>query len=668
MTRRRRNGSVLLAAITCLLAGCGVSTNVQNPPPPATKAIAIAFQPAPPTSVLINATASMTAVVSNDPSNAGVDWSLKCQNASSCGLLSSAHTSSGQPQTYTPPSTLSSNSQSVTIVAFATADHSKNVLAGLNVSAFANVLSGAYVLQTNGVDSSGNPYQRVGVVVLDGNGGVTSGEQTVNFTNQSTGLQSIKDPVIGGSYFVGGDGRGTIAIDTADVNVGQAGTCLSGGSNIPCGIETFSLVVLSGSQVPSPQVLLTKADDQSLGNSSNETSIGRMDLQAGTAAPTGGYAFVTHGTDINLSSIAVGGVLKISGHSVFSSGSVADLAYNDGSGTVSSPKSTASGTVSAPNAFGAVNIKLTTGFSPLQFTGYIIDTSRMALIESDDTSGAGFGVTAGLAISQGSATGTFNTASFTGKFAFGMFGPDSSLTPFSYLSSAGLFTSSGGGLLTNGYLDEFQYQSGVDLQVSDAFSGTYAVDSTGRVDTNSSIQFSSNGQGPELVFYLTGTGGPALVLDTELETGIGGAGIATGIAYPVTTGASFSGLYGLTSTQNFLGTEADSAGEITANGTAKTASGILDMNIDFSGSFSPQLGTTLTDGFQASAISGRLTGTWTDASFPSPFSTTLAVAYYPVDSGHGFVTEIDGGGAGANPGNLTLAYYTARTPVCTGCP
>jgi hypothetical protein len=71
---------------------------------------------------------------------------------------------------------------------------------------------------------SGLPYQRAGVVVLDGNGGITSGEQTVNFVDPNTFLlSSASDPISGGSYFVGPDGRGTLTINTADVNIGQQG-------------------------------------------------------------------------------------------------------------------------------------------------------------------------------------------------------------------------------------------------------------------------------------------------------------------------------------------------------------------------------------------------------------------------------------------------------------
>lgn len=649
---RRRVLFPFAAAIVLGLAGCGgVPTNVQNPPPPVTAAVSIAFQPAPPTTVAINTTASFTAVVSHDSSGAGVDWSLNCSNNGNCGSLSSAHTSSGQPVTYAPPQALSSNNQNATIVAFATADHSKNVGAAISVSAFGSILQGTYVLQTNGIDISGNPYQRVGVIVLNGNGSIISGEQTVNFMNPNTGvLSSVSDQVMGGSYFVGVDGRGTLTINTADQNVGQQG------------IETFSVVVLSRSQA-----LVTYLNAQ---GSSNESSVGSLDLQTVTTAPTGGYAFLVSGTDISAfasgagpaSTIGLGGIVNIdSPQTISGTGSVADLAANDGSGTIT-PSASVSGTVSAPDSFGVIQITLTTSFfaTPIQFTAYIVDASHMKLIESDDAPGTGFAITTGVAIGQGSATGTFTTnKTFAGTYAFGIFGQDQGGSPYS-LASAGLFTAAAGAL-SNGYLDEFQTDFG--LQISNKFHGTYTVDpaGTGRVDSNSSIILANqNGNGPELVFYLTGNGQPALVLDADIEPVLLGAGLGTGFAYPVKAGASLAGDYGLSFGQNLAGTQTNGVGQILINSAGATLSGVADMNFGFSG----QPDTPLTGTYQTTAISGRLTGALSNQFFPSD----LSVAFYLIDSGHGYLIELDGGPNGTNPGNLSFGYFAARSPVCQGCP
>src|SRR5262249_54808769 len=106
---------LLSTAALVIMAACGGGStfNVQNPPPPVLQAVTIDFQPAPPTSIQINATAQATAVVQNDSSNAGVDWSLTCAQVGNCGSLSSLHTGSGQAVIYSPPNIISGNNQKV---------------------------------------------------------------------------------------------------------------------------------------------------------------------------------------------------------------------------------------------------------------------------------------------------------------------------------------------------------------------------------------------------------------------------------------------------------------------------------------------------------------------------------------------------------------------------
>jgi len=87
---------VLLSAPISVLAGCGGTTNVQNSPPPPASNVSVAFRPAPATSLFISGQTAVTAVVSNDPGNYGIDWLLTCPNLGNCGSLSSQHSDSGQ--------------------------------------------------------------------------------------------------------------------------------------------------------------------------------------------------------------------------------------------------------------------------------------------------------------------------------------------------------------------------------------------------------------------------------------------------------------------------------------------------------------------------------------------------------------------------------------------
>lgn len=670
-----------VSAVTILLlTGCGGDpTNVTNPPPPVTQSVAIEFQPSPPAAINISTTASLIAVVKNDPSNAGVDWSLKCPaGVLTCGSLSSAHTVSGKAQVYTPPSALPSNSQSVTIGAFATADHTKNVVTAINVGAFGSVLKGSYVVETSGSDIYLNPYQRAGVIVLDGNGGITGGEQTVNFVNPNTSVfSSVADPVTGGSYFIGANGRGTLTINTNDLNIGQQG------------IETFSLVVLSSSHA-----LITKLDNLNLTVTSGETSVGTLDLQNSQAraiVPAKGYAFVTDGTDMNALGMALGGVFNIdSSQTISGAGSAVDQASLDLGAGIVAYSTAISGTVSTPDSFGMFQVDLqvtqSSNLVNVQLTAYPLgDGTHLKVIESDGVTG----LTVGDAFSQGLATGTFTTQStFTGNYVFEIFGRDLDGSAAS-LAAAGLFSTTGAGSLTNGYLDESQFS--IPLQISDGFSAVYAVgpgsnpaittdpagigrfyipvSSTGA--NNFTFSTNANGTGPAWVFYLTGNNGPALMLDADDEPTfdsemLPGGGVGTGIAYPVVGGAPFSGSYGTIFAQD-VGSEQDAVGEIAAKGSALT--GVVDIN-SASGPLAID-DTSLSGSYQNSAISNRQRGVLTADFFLNIQGTTsLSMAFYPIDSSQGFFVENDLADSMGNliSGDLTLGYYTARTPVCLGCP
>lgn len=631
--------SVCIAMIVTFVGCSGPSTNVHNPPLPSLNSVSIAFQPTPPTSVSIGTTTSITAVVNNDTTQAGVDWDLLCPANTDCGKLSPLHSPSGSAVTYTPPSVIPGNSQAFTIEGFATADHSQNVVASITVTGYASILKGTYVFATKGEDANG-AFQLAGVAVLDGNGGITSGEQT-----HSDPLVSVSDSIAGGSYFIGPDGRGTLTINTADQNIGQAG------------IENLSLVVLDNSRA-----FIQTFDNPNLPTLSGETSLGTLELQQSTAAPTAGYAFVVGGVDITSSPMAMGGVLNIdSPNAISGTGSVAD--ENDANGGLIS-SNTISGTLTTPDAFGSLKFNLVAGFAPsIKFTGYIVDATHIKLIESDiDGTGAGFGSTAGVAVAQGIATGTFTSNSaFAGTYIFEILGQDPSLLPSS-LASLGQFTADAGGNLSNGYNDAvlagISALNGTTFAVSDSFTGTYTLDlvhGTGRVD--STITYTSNGLGPTLIFYLTGNGNPPLLLDadsTSLGTGIS---VGTGITYAQATPPfSLNGPFAMSFVQSTgSSVENDATGQVSATGNFNNLSGVIDINL----STTPTPATQLSGTFVAPTI-GRFTGTLTNSFFTSP-NTAMLVAYYPVDDSNILFIETDF----SVSKEATLGYFAARTPLCS---
>jgi hypothetical protein len=95
-------------------------------------AVSITFAKAPPASLGTGAQAMISATVSNDSLNAGVDWAVTCGN-STCGSLNPAHTASGDSTTFTAPVAIS-KTITVTITATASADTSKSVVAKMTIT------------------------------------------------------------------------------------------------------------------------------------------------------------------------------------------------------------------------------------------------------------------------------------------------------------------------------------------------------------------------------------------------------------------------------------------------------------------------------------------------------------------------------------------------------
>jgi hypothetical protein len=617
-------------------------------------------------------------VVTNDSNNYGVDWALGCPTGvTSCGTLSLIHTASGTPVVYTAPSTIGSNSlNGVNIIAYATASHGTNTFASFAVNSFdIGLTAGNYVLQAQGSGS-----QFVAAITLDGAGNVTAGEQTLNSAGFSTTDQGLT-----GNYFIGNDGRGTITLN--DPAVGQ---------------EIFNLVLLNAT---SSQALI------SVNSGPMVSAVGTMGPQTSTAGPSGSYAFVSNGTAILFANLApmpigFGGVLNIASPSNVTG--IADEVFgktldaNGANGVAISGSFTAV----ANDPFGTVIFNLTAPFGPpgrpgtnvnLQLTGYIQDATHIQLIESDTSTGLGFGTTAGLAISQGNAAGTFTNASLPSgtSYVYGVTGVDLSTNSVNNgslpntLTAAGLFQTDGSGNATNGFTDTFLLFNTAQstmvnpltgAQISAAFDGTYAVDSTGRTVLKTFVFNPSpkHGYRPTFFLYLTGLSGAGDPTALVLAAGDTTAGsifypsVGTGIAYQQSTAAPvLFGDYGFSFIQQQNGSENDGTAQMNAN-SANTPpiSGIADTSNDgqnnsFLGTFS---GPTSNVPFPGTLYAN-----------PNPPDNTMnnvfplvgagipmTVDYFSIDQDLGFWIETDL--VSAQSAQVSFALYEARTPLCSGCP
>jgi len=631
----RRTISLLLMALwIAILAGCGSNSTSSNTSQ--SSSVSVAFQATPPKSITVAGEATLSAVVTNDPFNYGVDWSVSCANVGDCGSLSTTHSSSGAAVNYFPPATLPANSESVNIVAFAAADHTKNVLTEISVTGFASLLSGPFVFHARGTNIDEltgvmGPYQIAGVINLDGNGGVhlasvngktIGGEQTYS----DSSIFSTTS-VTGGSYFIGADGRGTLTINTGDASIGLGGT------------ESFSIVFISGSEA-----LITQSDGTA-------SATGTLDHQSSTSAPTGGYAFVVTGNDSTAVPVAFGGVMNIdqTNGGISGSGSVADEDYNGAVQNCPAPapggQPGISGSVSSPDALGLVVFNLSACFTanPIQFTGYVVDATHIQMVETDIGAGVGF-ATGGTAIGQGSGTGKFSN--FSGSFVLGILGSD--VTGFANsLTAAATLVADAHGNVT-GTADEFLVSG---YAISDGFTGTYSVDpaGTGRVDIPIAFSNPSN-PSPEYIFYQTGSGNSPLALD--IDTSLVAEGVGT--AYSQGSKTQLNGEYGVELTQmaNY-GIETDLTGQMTTSQSAGTVAGYLDGPGIFAAQLTGAFVTTPAIRFGGTLLDPDASGT--------SLQGTASVEYYLIDQNHGFFVEND-------LIQVSLGYFATRTPVCPTCP
>ncbi len=676
---------LLPAAMISVLAGCGGSTyNVQNPPPPPPTNVSIAFQPEPASAINVGFSENVTAVVTNDPQNYGVDWSLSCQNPPNCGTLSALHTASGVATTYAAPASISSNNMTVEIVAYATASHTQNVVAPITVSTFDSLFAaGTYVLQAQGTQN-GLPYQFAGALVFDGKGNITNGEQTANYS-----LVSVTDQNLTGNYFIGNDGRGTITINTNDSSIG---------------VETFALVYLS-----STQALISQMD---FGNANTGASAtGTLDLQTSMMPPSGSYAFVLGGTDVvDSMPMAYGGVFDItSGQNTITG--VLDEILEIRVKLSDSALGAGSELSSGPDAFGKVTFTLaglSDGVHPKPvsavLTGYLVDEAHIKLIESDTAAGGSvppLAATGGLALGQASGSyGNFDNGSFDGTFVFGVTGMDlypvSTYIPSTW-TSAGIFTADGGGNLTQGFSDTFLQENCVQTtckkgmivgaQVSSSLTGTYSVDSggtdpgsgTGRMTLNS-FTFSpapNPSYNPTLFVYLTGNQGQgptALILaagDLGTSPRLHYASIGTGVAYAQSTATpAFSGPFGFSFTQVNSSGENDGTAQLNADPTTTPASlsGAADVNFELGANLDQAFTGTFSAPTAPDPFAGTLAGTNNNVVSSVAFTPPMGVDYYFIDPGHGFFVETDLVSPSPGSGQVSFGFYGERSPVCPGCP
>jgi hypothetical protein len=581
-------------------------------------ALAVSFTTQPPSSMVTGAASSLAASVSNDAKNGGVSWSVTC-GAAQCGSFNPTSTASGSATTYTAPAAVPTPA-SVTVTATSVTDTTKSVSATIAItSAPPPVLAdGTYVFQFSGQDNNNN-YYVAGAFTIKG-GIITGGEQDF-----SDGVSASTDQLVASNCSISTT-AGNIQIVLATAN----------GQIAANGVET-----LRGTAVSSKRMLISEFD-------SFAAATGSIDPQTNTAAPSGGYAFAINGIDDtpNGNQLVIGGVLNFNGTSLSTANSVFD--FNDQAGIVLQAQSFASGSVTAPDNFGRVTISLVpnavSGVPGFNLTGYLVDGSRIQLIESQsDALNADLG---GTALAQGNNAGQFSQASIANStYVYGSQGQDTNGPVV--LGGAFIFGSNGtaSGLLT---LNDFTNVNG------NSFSNAmYSVDSSGRVTISQIVPSKLSNISLTFQLYLDGNGNAlALGADNIQQT--------TGLAYLQNGLSDYEGTFAI-AVQGFLdGPNYEqpygAVGPVTISGD--TFNGYTDytsqdylLRYPLPTSFDNYANTPLT------GLEDTSKGLLDLAGLNSlNFSETNGFGYYPIDGNRVLAIEVD-------PNGMGILMLEGTTPI-----
>jgi|HubBroStandDraft_1064217.scaffolds.fasta_scaffold19733_2 hypothetical protein len=505
-----------------------------------------------PTTLAANSQTSITATVTN--SAADVTWSVTCIDATSssaCGTFSSATSASGTAVTYTAPPFVATN---VVITATLTSNITATATTAIGGATLAN---GNYVFSLGGYDTTGTPYYVTGAFTV-ASGAITAGEQDFvdydnpdNFDQINPTGSSVTTAADGNLQIILTTCTTTCAVNSApDENVGVNG------------VETINGTVLPLSSTG--RTFITEFDTSASGN-------GELNAQTSAAASplSGGYAFTIGGIDGGGAPVAIGGILNVdSSGGISGNGSILD--ENDAGITSQSLPLSPSTVTLTPDTFGKVAFTLNSpGLSgEVTLIGYIVDGNQIRLVEGN---GDGVEYTeGGLALSQGTNTGTFTASSASGNtYVLGLTGQD--LVGFLHVASQ-LTPNSGG--TVGGFIDFNDLFTVEPASPDPVTAPAYSVASTGDV-TIEGITDGINTYNVQL--YLDGNGHAlAITLDsTDVLSGRGEQQTGGGSF----TAASFNGPYGFSSSgvdANYDGPFA-AVGPVTADGVGSIA-GFVDLN------------------------------------------------------------------------------------------
>jgi hypothetical protein len=487
-------------------------------------------------------------------------------------------------------------------------------------------LKGQYAFFMSGTILTNNGqtfFARAGSFTADGNGNITTGLEDVDVSGAPETI-----PFSPSTYNILPDGRGTLNLTGS-------------------GPLTFSVTLLSKTEG-----LMVETD----GGATTSGKFFLQDPNTFASGFSGNYVFDVSGIDFNQVTPD-----SIVGQLAAGSGILQGVVDENDNASPTGAQAISSGSfqIDLNNNvnFGRGTMTFTAGGTPYHFIYYVVNSSRLCLIEDESFSGA---LTVGTATAQSSVPTT--NATFNGNFVFlttgsGTQGP---------LTRIGRFAANGSGVLTNVVANTNDNGQTAQVPKGSQSSMTYSIDTNFPGSGRGTLTFTDSSLGTySFVFYLSSASG-GVIQDVTLTNNGGNVGdgllqLQTGAPF---TQAGLAGDYGL----NFAGISANSDTTVEAEedfvghmALSSAATNNVSGTIDFS-EFSSNQGVFLNVVLSGAGLSIGGDGTTSSGMrntlalkpLTSP-SATMNFVPYIVDSQHMFV-------AGTDDTRVISGVITLQTP------
>jgi hypothetical protein len=558
----------------------------------------------PPSSVQINTTSMVTATVTNDPMNKGVDWTLAC-GGGTCGTIT-LHTASGSAATFTAPAAVPP--AAVTITATSTADNTKS--------------------------ANANPVTITVPVIV------------IVFTSAPPATLAVNGTAMVSS---------TVTNDPMTKGVDWTVTCgsaLCGSFNPTHTASAANTTFTAPAAVPTGTTVTIKAASTADNTKFVTMVVTITSVATSNSKLNGHYAFRFQGwEDPGETPMAMAGSFVADG-----SGGItgADADINRASGVTRLASSTGTYSVNATDNRGTLTVGgIKFKFALESFNAGV--ASKGAMIEFDDLTGTSG--TRGSGQFKMQDITAFTAASFTNDYAFGLSGDLSGTR----LSVAGRLTADGVSTLSAGHLDvSGEGTASGDLTFNGSFTAPSAATGRGTLQlTNLTVLSPAlGGITPNFTYYVVNAGQNFMV-STD-PRGVSAPLLSGGTKQQ--TGGPFTAANSLTGPIIFNVAGHDSS-QVLASNTAigrviptgsGNISGLIDQHADGAVNASvPFTGTITLD------ASGNGRGVIT---FVIAAAGTKPQVIYMVQANQGFVLE----GTSTTPGNdATLGTFDAQTAPLT---